>query len=174
MKLIKDLGKRKVGNRNRRFGLFYCTYCDNAVEKRMDSGKVYSSCGCLTNRQVWNSFETWKCTTCGIVKPLTEYYKNNTGHRRECKLCVKDKQLHRKFGVSLKWYTKQLASQGGVCDICKLELDSKRYKHLAVDHCHTTGKVRGLLCTTCNTSLGGLKDSPQNLLNAINYLDKYK
>lgn len=174
MKLIKDLGKKKVGKYTRRFGIFHCDYCGRDVEKRMDSGKVYKSCGCLDKRAVWSTFETWKCTSCGIVKPLTEYHKSKTGTRRECKLCVKDKQIQRKFGVTLKWYTKKLKEQHNTCDICKEELSSDRYNHFAIDHDHSTGDVRGLLCTKCNTALGGFGDSTIVLQNAIDYLNKYK
>jgi hypothetical protein len=174
MELIKDLGKKKVNNRNRRFGLFKCTYCDREVEKRMDSGKVYQSCGCMSTKEVFKKFEEWKCTECGILKPLTEYYQNETGHRRECKLCVKDKQLQRKFGVSLKWYTKKLKEQGNVCDICKKHLQSDRYKHFAIDHDHDTGEVRGLLCNNCNTALGLVKEDERTINNMNKYLKKYK
>lgn len=61
-----------------------------------------------------------------------------------------------------------LTSQGGTCAICH---GTATVGRLAVDHCHLTGKVRGLLCTNCNTALGKLKDSKELLLNAINYLE---
>jgi hypothetical protein len=44
---------------------------------------------------------------------------------------------------------------------------------LAVDHCHTTGKVRGLLCSTCNTALGSFQDNPAYLKAAIHYLESH-
>jgi len=169
MKLIKDLGKRKVGKHNRRFGVFHCDYCDRDVEKRIDSGNVYKSCGCLDRRSVWSTFETWKCTRCEIVKPLSEYYKNKTGYRRECKLCVREKQLINKYGVDLKWYTKKLKEQGNVCYGCRLPSD----KTLVVDHNHSTGEARGLLCSNCNTALGLIKEDKQILHNLTTYIDKY-
>jgi len=174
MELIKDLGKRIVSGRYRRFGLFFCPYCEREVEKRIDSGTTYKSCGCLEFRDEWNTFETWKCTSCNIVKPLTEYYRNKTGHRRECKHCAKEKVFKRKFGVDYKWYEKKLKEQHNVCDICKKELDSNRYDKLAVDHCHSTNKLRGLLCTQCNTSLGLLKENITTINNMLKYLNKYK
>lgn len=169
MKLIKDLGKKKVGNHNRRYGLFHCDYCDRDVEKRIDNGSVYKSCGCLDRRDEWSTFETWRCTSCGIVKPLTEYYRNKTGHRRECKICVRDKQLQKKYGVTLKWYTKKLKEQGGVCYICKIPSKNT----LAVDHNHSTGEARGLLCSNCNTALGLLKEDKTIIKNLISYIDEY-
>lgn len=174
MKLIKDLGKRLVGKHNRRFGLFHCNYCGREVEKRYDSGSVYKSCGCLDRRDTWNTFETWKCTKCNIVKPLTEYYKNTTGYRRECKHCVKEKQLLYKYNVDYKWYEKKLKEQGGLCDICKKPLDSNHFDKLSIDHNHTTGELRGLLCNRCNTALGLLKEDIPTINNLITYINKYK
>ena len=54
--------------------------------------------------------------------------------------------------------------QNNNCAICGEEVK------LHVDHCHKTGKIRGLLCRNCNTSLGKFKDSPEILQNAITYL----
>ena len=169
MELIEDLGKRKIGKNKRRYGLFYCEYCEREVERRIDTGNVSKSCGCLTKRRDFSTFEEWTCTECNIKKPLTEYYKNKTGFRRSCKLCVRDKQLYNKYGVTLKWYTKKLDVQKGVCDICKKVSD----KTLCVDHDHDTNKVRGLLCSNCNTALGLLKENLETIKNLSIYLKKY-
>ena len=64
-----------------------------------------------------------------------------------------------------------IADQKGKCAICEAELDNG--KHTCVDHCHTTGKIRGLLCTRCNWALGGFKDNPVILHSAIKYLQKH-
>ena len=60
-----------------------------------------------------------------------------------------------------------LEKQNHVCAICGNKDNNKK---LAVDHCHTTGVIRGLLCSACNTSLGKFKDSVELLQNAIQYL----
>ena len=62
--------------------------------------------------------------------------------------------------------------QGGVCEICKQMCPTG--KRLAVDHCHKTNNVRGLLCSECNTGLGKFRDNTELLLKAINYLEKYE
>ena len=59
--------------------------------------------------------------------------------------------------------------QGGGCAICGITVDPT-HKQLSVDHCHNSGKVRGLLCTLCNTALGSFKDDPELLQKAINYV----
>lgn len=89
----------------------------------------------------------------------------------------KNGHLKRNYKISLDEYNQMLLDQDLVCAICKKEevsVDSKKGKirDLAVDHCHTTGKVRGLLCWKCNTSLGKFKDSVENLQRAIDYLNK--
>lgn len=71
-----------------------------------------------------------------------------------------------KYGLSEGDYADLLAAQGGLCAVCKERPDSG----LCVDHSHVTGKVRGLLCLTCNAGIGMLKDSESLLSSAIEYL----
>jgi hypothetical protein len=79
-----------------------------------------------------------------------------------------EKWYMRKYNISLSQYDDMLKKQNGVCAICKKQCSSG--KRLAVDHCHSSGKIRGLLCAHCNTSLGKFNDSVELLTNAINYL----
>lgn len=60
--------------------------------------------------------------------------------------------------------------QGGVCAICGNPETDKRNHRLAVDHCHETDKIRGLLCKSCNIGLGMFKDNTNNLTRAVAYL----
>lgn len=63
--------------------------------------------------------------------------------------------------------------QNGKCQICQGDGFLMREDHqakLMVDHCHTTGRVRGLLCHNCNRALGLFKDSPEALSRALEYL----
>ncbi len=74
---------------------------------------------------------------------------------------TQQRNLRRRFGVTLEQYDRIYSSQGGACAICK-EPETNTYKgkirRLSVDHCHKTGRVRGLLCFQCNTNLGILED----------------
>lgn len=84
-----------------------------------------------------------------------------------------DIDLKRKYGITLEWYRNQLFKQNNVCAICKQpEKAVIRGKVIAmpVDHCHKTGKARGLLCTKCNRGLGLFEDNVDFLNNAIEYL----
>lgn len=77
------------------------------------------------------------------------------------------RQRERVTGFSPELVDKTLAHQEGKCAIC---LDPLRLKSLHRDHCHTTGKPRGLLCMRCNTALGKFKDNVRTLARAIAYL----
>src|SRR5216684_1391978 len=65
--------------------------------------------------------------------------------------------LLKRYGISWPEYELRLALQGGVCAICKKK---PKRRLLCVDHCHKTGKVRGLLCSSCNAALGLYEDDP--------------
>ena len=71
------------------------------------------------------------------------------------------------YGTTVEDYDAMFEQQGGVCGICHHPQESKK---LAVDHCHETGKVRGLLCENCNTGLGKFKDDPALLDAAKEWL----
>lgn len=88
----------------------------------------------------------------------------------------KARSLRADFGISLEDYNEMVTAQGGVCAICKNPETHKRngkLKALAVDHHHGTGKIRGLLCSDCNTGIGKLKDSPEILIAAAEYIRKH-
>lgn len=76
-------------------------------------------------------------------------------------------RLKSAYGLSKEEYLELLDRQKGGCAICKTKPGSKL---LAVDHCHRSGKVRGLLCSNCNTGLGLLGDSKRLLAKALSYL----
>lgn len=82
-------------------------------------------------------------------------------------------KLRSQYGITEKDYQALLARQGGVCALCGEENQqpkNKPWRRLAVDHCHKTGCVRGLLCTKCNTSLGNLGDTIEGLERALAYV----
>lgn len=80
--------------------------------------------------------------------------------------------LRTKYGIDAEDWARMFNAQDGHCAICLLKLDGGFHTH--VDHCHATGKVRGLLCHGCNTSLGHLLDSPTVLRSAITYLETHR
>jgi Recombination endonuclease VII len=78
------------------------------------------------------------------------------------------RRLKRKYGISLEEYERLLALQNGACAICLLKSD----RMLHVDHCHKTGRVRGLLCVKCNTGLGCYNDDPSLMRRGAAYLER--
>ncbi len=117
-----------------------------------------------------------KCRLCGTEKAIDEFYLHNKGktptRRKECKECTIEKMRYRRTGICNVKYDEMLVIQGGRCAICKCTLNSSRYTKFAVDHDHRTKKVRGLLCTNCNTAIGLMKDSVERFESAITYLSK--
>ena len=103
-----------------------------------------------------------------LLRRQREKYRQNTDYYRNI-------DLMKHYGITLQQYNDRLKNQNYVCAICKkpetvLNARSSRVKNLAVDHCHATGKIRGLLCTNCNRALGNLKDSFESANNLVAYL----
>ena len=99
-------------------------------------------------------------------KKAREWYHKNRERN-------KDHQLKYKFGITLEDFDRMVESQNGLCAICegKNVKINGRIVSLAVDHNHETGKVRGLLCNGCNTSLGRFK-TIAILKKVIKYLEE--
>lgn len=95
-----------------------------------------------------------------------DWYKRN---RPQCIARQRKYQLG-KYKLSEQDYDDLFAKQGGLCAICNTDNPGPKQKAFAVDHCHDTGKVRGLLCNACNRGIGLLQDSPVILQKATTYL----
>lgn len=79
-----------------------------------------------------------------------------------------NRHLKRKFGITIDKYELMFCRQNGACAICgKQNLDGKR---LCVDHCHSTGRVRGLLCDVCNTTIGKIGESLDTINSMYDYI----
>jgi len=93
-----------------------------------------------------------------------KYWKTDKGKATKFRANIKSE-----YGISIEERDKLLSEQDFACAICGvLEVNLK--KKLAIDHCHTSQKVRGLLCTVCNLGLGKFKDDPSLLLKAAEYI----
>jgi len=98
---------------------------------------------------------------------LSNYYKWKDNPEK--KLKWRENQLKQNYGIDLEDYNEMLNKQNACCAICNTQPIVGRGL-LHVDHCHDTGKVRGLLCHYCNMSLGGFRDDIKILRAAIKYL----
>ena len=81
---------------------------------------------------------------------------------------TRDNVLRSRHGITLADFERMLAEQGGVCAICGRPPNGHGALH--VDHCHTTGRIRGLLCFSCNYAVGALQDKPELFERAADYL----
>ena len=93
------------------------------------------------------------------------------------KVTSTNEHLKRVYGITYQKYLEMLAAQGGVCGACKGDEtfsvnERTRKRMLAVDHCHKTGKIRGLLCGKCNRGMGSFKEDPELLRAAADYLER--
>ena len=116
--------------------------------------------------------KTKKCCTCKRIKRIKHFSKNNAifdGFSKQCKLCEQNRKLKHRYGTNNAEYKHILKSQDYKCAIC---LKSKTSKALHVDHDHISKKIRGILCFSCNVSLGYLKDDIELLSRAVIYLHK--
>jgi hypothetical protein len=82
-------------------------------------------------------------------------------------------QVLRKHNLTEAQYEQMFADQGCCCVTCGSKENGTRWYNFAIDHDHVTGVVRGLLCFSCNTTLGKVNDSIQILQNLIDYLKKH-
>jgi len=110
--------------------------------------------------------QSW-CTFCSLE------YRREWGKRNKRK--VKDLDLQYKYGITIEDLESMRILQRNECDICGKSLGNlDSTKDICVDHDHSSGQPRGLLCNHCNFGLGHFKDSKKNLGKAIEYLEKYK
>jgi hypothetical protein len=132
------------------------------------------------------------CIKCDGQKPVTEFYPHKSmtsGRLNKCRSCTKEeniawrsiptnrarwnegrhaKNLEKQFGITRTQFDAMYANP--VCEGCGVA-KSRQGKRLAVDHCHKTGKVRGLLCHECNRTISTAQDDPAILRSLALYLE---
>ena len=142
--------------------------------------------------------DTKVCNKCSIVKPIDDYYVKKIGKKGQklyqgiCKKCLNAhnlKKYHneskeqrerrkllnshahmkRKYGLTTEQFSAMITEQDNRCKICTCEMEDPQ-----IDHNHSTGKIRGLLCKPCNMSLGLLKEDINSLYNMISYINDDK
>jgi hypothetical protein len=133
------------------------------------------------------------CRLCGVEKPEEAYQlRKDSGRRRtECQTCrgkqsldryhaalenriphyraARKSALMKRYGMRLEDFEKLHAARHGLCDICSRPNIAGRV--LVVDHCHTTGKARGLICHPCNHALGSLQEDPAIIRRLLSYVE---
>ena len=147
----------------------YCKKCDRKIQK----GTIEKYKKINKNREVYNKSKKF-CPSCNLwkIRSKENWVKDSArkdGLYAYCKVCNKSKQriidLKYSYNLTYEEYKKLLKNQKGRCKICGILL-----KRPYVDHSHKTEKIRGLLCSNCNSGLGWMRDNPFILYNAIKYL----
>lgn len=161
--------------------IYLCKQCGSEIFKdkfyaKKCSGYCAKCAGKIFNTKERIILTVRKCIDCDRELDISAFSLTGSGHYRS--RCTKCTNLLSGFGISYRGYMKMYQEQNGNCAICGKEetaiYQNNIIRSLAIDHCHTTGKIRGLLCTNCNTALGGFKDNKELLLNACKYLEKYE
>lgn len=127
------------------------------------------------------------CARCGETKHETEFLRKDgkledgrqryrrSPHCHPCRTVVRRDTNRRlalkKYGLTVEQFEAMLAEQNGACAICGRKPNYQNRAYLCVDHCHTTGRVRGLLCVPCNALLGNAQESEVVLESAMRYLN---
>ena len=133
---------------------------DPAKQAALERGDIkYHGSNCRVCDSTLRYTKSSCCVKCQQTRHRPKVYENG-GRARAFK---------RNYGISIDEYDKLFESQNGVCKICNKSCATGR--RLSVDHDHTTGKVRGLLCRNCNVALGYLQDDPLLLERCVLYLD---
>lgn len=138
-----------------------CTGCSS--EFPWGRGRSTKLCGLCDATMGW-------CSTCQRAKPREEFAENRstrTGLNKECRACRSVAWIQHKYDLSVSEYQDLYDSQGGRCAICAQLPSGGR---LCVDHDHESGEVRGLLCDNCNKAIGLFQDSPEVIINAVEYI----
>lgn len=166
-----------------------CKYCrKNGISKLIvnykecSNGKncIHLNQGKLTKKDYWG--ESRQCNKCQGKKNKInskKYRESKEGKKKRTEYNNSDQYWNanykrKKLKIGSKDFTKEdyrkiLKNQNGICAIC----EEKEDINLAVDHCHKTNQIRGLLCSECNRGLGKLGDTIEGLQKAINYLKNY-
>lgn len=126
------------------------------------------------------------CGKCKVEKSSEDFWKKKSRKDGLDAYCVECRKADRNpawsqkhelngFDLTLAQYQQMVSERNGLCDICKepeqvVDVRTGKVRNLAVDHCHITSKVRGLLCYRCNRAIGLLQDDPKRLLSAAAYL----
>ncbi len=126
-----------------------------------------------------------RCLACKKKLPFASFPRSKTendGYSQRCKACHvlwitenrsaihRNARLKNKYGITQAIYDEMLAAQQGRCAICRKDKPGGTWNVFCVDHCHATGKIRGLLCTSCNVLLSSVGDNIDGLRRFVNYL----
>ena len=170
---------------------FKCKICEKTfyTSSTTIKGKNWQGCcspECRREQRFRNFPSAKKCITCKKIFDKSEFFRaDRSTPQNQCRICrksinkacpsrLKEIRVAHSYGMTREEYLDMLDSQNHSCAICGdyLPLKGGRKSGPAVDHCHKTGYVRGILCPPCNRGIGQLRDSVDILEKAVAYLKK--
>lgn len=194
LKLLSEFSHAPHGKHGRKS---VCKACDAARHRAQFVPAVIDEVA-KEARYTARRTDTKRCTQCGEEKPCAEFSKTRDGKygpvlRSNCKPCASNRayqwyldnrdhaiatqrntKMLKAYGLTVSAYNTLSEAQGHRCAVCnepETVARGDRVMFLAIDHCHNTGRIRGLLCSNCNRAIGLLKDNVDVLRKAIDYLE---
>jgi len=116
------------------------------------------------------------CTQCKVNKKDGEFSKHSAGIRglqSYCKDCGADNVHKGRYGISITERNLLIKAQDNKCKCCGDEL-SDESKHIHLDHDHSNGNIRGVVCRACNLAVGWVNDCPERAWKVLKYLENSK
>lgn len=164
-------------------------------KEEMSNLKQCSKCGFKLPDDLFGSFsQRGKTYSRGVCNPCRTDRERTAREENPEKVRSRDRERYRKrverdpkeiykhyrnqyllkaYGITLEDYKEMLINQRGSCAICGISEEEAPMQRLHVDHCHSSGEIRGLLCHNCNALLGHAKDDETILKSAISYLRNF-
>lgn len=185
VKPLEDFGKKASSKKDGRTSFCrvckahkdkeYCAIQQNKEKRNLNRKQYYEA-----NKDKLDKYrEDWRRINKEKKKEYDKIYRLANKERiKEAKkaqhdpLRIRERQLKRKYNISLDDYKKMLLEQDNKCWTCSKKAEDETGKGLVVDHNHSTGQVRGLLCSKCNTAIGLLQENPVILQKVSKYLQE--
>jgi hypothetical protein len=111
-------------------------------------------------------------TPYGKAKHEADTQRWRAANRELVLLSYKKHDLKRFYNMTIETWNTLFEAQGRCCAVCKSPYPGRKNGQWSTDHCHTTKKVRGILCNGCNLTLGHVKDDPERLRMLAQYLEE--
>lgn len=148
-------------------------YCSRACALADPNGAIRNLNKSRIHR-ITNVDEKTKLGDCAKCGPSVRVRKRTDGNSWRCSVNELSKIRVRKYGVDEETVQEMLRQQGGGCAICGRKQPNGNSNVFHVDHDHTTGQVRGILCSSCNIGIGSLGDDARIVYAAFKYLERFQ
>ena len=161
----------RLSNRNKNVKFFLCDCACGRKNVWVNAANLIRgsslSCGCYKKELAAKRWEDYRENA-----PVPSCHPNQPYHSKGlCEQCyITAYSLESRYGLTGNDVEAMLVAQNYKCALCLKQFDGRGPGKLHIDHCHSTGHIRGILCVKCNTALGSLGDTEEALLRVLEYL----